>query len=408
MFCGSFYEDKKSCIYKDSGEGDHQGGYGSNCEINGQTDCMDFYTCVKNINDRNEDRCLMDCVTSNDCYQGYECLRHSDNNYYCIPPSNKTTGELCNQFNGLECQNADDSCIKIADGYEKFCTKECELDIDCTNGTTCKEFNDKKYCMYNPTSNLGETCADNGNEQCKDDLICDFNYSRGPICTKECLSDLECSAYNSCSITYNNEKLCRPAINGLGDRTGELASECYEHGDSDCKEDFLCLSSSIDDKDAFCTKHCETNDECGENFHCANTTKTGSKLCVKGMVGELGSNCYNESCNQGLFCNFSQLNDYTATCTRTCDSIGEECSEKSGFYCNKIYDNFNLCLNQAPENIGNLGDKCPNGKCIEGLNCIYDIEGNFCSQPCDNEINICPENFACLQYDEIHNFCYLE
>jgi len=407
MLCGEYYDGLHYCLYSDTSEGDHLGVYGSNCSLHGDSDCIDIYKCVKNINNRKKDKCLNSCDSNIDCYDGYLCSFNNDNNSsFCLPPANKEEGELCNKFNGLECRNQDNNCIQITESYEKYCTKECLTDEDCHNNSLCKEFSSGKYCMLPRTADLGESCKNAGSEECKEGLICDMAYSRGALCTKPCESDSECPDYNSCTLTYTAERLCRPAINGLGNRNGTLGTSCYLHGDSDCEKDLLCLTSSLDDKNAFCTYHCNEDIDCEENYHCANTTKTSNKLCVKGNRGELGANCYNESCNTDLFCNINQSNDYTATCTRTCDLIGEAC-EKEGYYCNKLYDNFNICINKKPESEGNLGDKCPNGNCINGLNCIYDEMGNFCSQPCSND-NLCPDGFICNEYDENHSFCYIE
>ena len=400
MYCGNFGNEKK-CIYRDTNEGDGQGIQYSDCSIHGQSDCMSIFTCVNNINNRNESKCLKECQTDYDCAKDYKCIINGDKSY-CIPPANKKTGEICNRFGNTECKNLEDTCITITQNYEKFCTRECTDNNDCPDNTVCKEIDNKKYCLANGVSDIGETCKNSGTMECKDGLICDTEYLRGALCTKECENDNECPPYNSCSITYDDKKLCRPAINGLGDRTKEIGMSCKNHGDSDCKENLFCLTASIDDDRAFCTKHCEINEDCPQNYHCANTFGNSHKVCVKGNKGELGANCYNESCNQGLFCNLTQLKDYTAICTRTCETIGEEC-EKEGYYCNEISNNFKICLDKKPVLKGKLGEPC--GQCIDGLLCIYDDSGNFCSQRC-SEDNPCPEGFACQNYDENNLFCY--
>jgi hypothetical protein len=262
-----------------------------------------------------------------------------------------------------------------------------------------------KFCMNNASSGLSETCAASGNEECYEGLICDYNYSRGSVCTKECNLDEDCSSYSSCSLTFSGEKLCRPAMNGIGDRTGILGDSCFDYGDSDCQYGFLCLSSSIDDRDAFCTNKCQTDAECGDGFYCYDIFRDGNSLCVKGEKGKLGSSCYNRSCENENFCNISKENDYTATCTKLCDNVGEEC-DTEGYYCNKVSENYNICLENIPQSEGALGDLCMDTACEFALNCIYDENGNFCSQRCSANAP-CPIGFECNVYDENNSFCYI-
>ena len=397
-----FGEGVKYCQYGELG-GDKSGGYGSNCIINGQSDCNDRYTCVKNIYNRGKDRCLKECKKDRECYFGYRCVSsESEEKAYCMPPKYRKEGELCTKYDGLECKNDDNNCILLTES-EKFCTRECKDDTSCNDGNICSTFGDKKYCVKSADSTFGKRCDQMGSLQCIDGLVCDWEYHQGALCTKSCLNDAECGAYYSCSLLYNGEKYCRPAPNNLGDRTGILGDNCFEHGDSDCKNNMLCLAGSLNNKHAYCTYHCELDSDCIGDYFCSDPTKTGNKLCVKGKKGELGASCIQSACNQGLFCYKKYSKDLTAYCSKNCETH-ENC-EKDGYYCNNVYRTTYLCTEDEPEDIheGNLGDKCPTGYCKTDLNCIFDPNGNFCSKPCTDS---CVDGFECLNYDQNSKFCY--
>ncbi len=391
----------KYCHYGTSSGGDQNGGYGSNCIINGQSDCAESLTCVKNIYNRGKDRCLKTCANDRECYLGYRCVFHEDR-AYCTPPKYRSEGELCVKYDGLECKKDSNSCVNLI-GNDKYCTQICKDDTDCSEGNICKEFKSGNYCIKPSSSTFGERCDQSSSLQCIEGLICDWQYYQA-LCTKECSIDQDCGNYYSCSVTYSGEKYCRPAPNNLGDRSGELGESCFEHGDSDCKANMLCLAGSTNNKNAYCTYHCEQDSDCSGDFYCSDPTRTGNKLCVKGPKGKLGSSCINNGCEDGLFCYLKSGRDLTAFCTNYCDNHNEAC-EREGYYCNDVYRGIYLCTESEPTEpiSGNLGDKCPTGSCNSGLNCIFDVDGNFCSQMCDTE---CPDGFTCLDYDENNKFCY--
>lgn len=408
MACNPLYADFYFCQYGERNGGDQTGGYNSNCEINGQSDCAPQYTCVRNIYNRNQDRCLPQCYSDDDCYLNFDCVYHNDGNAYCMPPKYRHTGELCMLYNGLECIDENDVCIALSPN-EKYCSKTCSNHEECGENNYCKPYpNGLNYCLIEASSQFGEKCDLGGSLQCEENYQCYSNINTIPFCTKECQNDLECGDYFSCSVTVDGKKLCLPAANGLGNRTGSLGESCYVHGDSDCLTNMFCLSGFSGNEKAYCTYHCQENSDCSENYHCADPTRTGNKVCVKGNQGELGSNCANETCNNGLYCHIEHSLDYTGFCTKSCEIPNEAC-DVEGYYCNQVYTNYYICTNEEPTNTsqGNIGDLCPNGyrDCQSGLNCIFDPNGNFCSQKCSEGV-LCPDGFSCNIYDESNSFCY--
>ncbi|MBN2693901.1 hypothetical protein JXR93_04490 [bacterium] len=405
MICEPLYGNTTFCRYGFRDVGDYSGGYGSSCDLHGESDCQTDLTCVQNIENRDISKCLPTCLSDNDCYLGYECRYHSDGIPYCMPPKYRSTGELCAIYGGLECINSDDLCIAIHDS-EPVCTRVCNVSEECGSDYSCFD----GYCLKTLKSGFGERCDVSGSYQCDEELFCDFSSSRVAVCTKECENDLSCGDYFSCSVTIDGQRLCRAASNGLGDRDGLLGDSCSQHGDSDCSEPMLCLSGFEGNEKAYCTMHCDNDSDCGDNFYCGDPTRTGHNICVKGVRGEMGAGCSNSYCNSGLFCKTDNVKDLTAFCTKVCSTVGEECLEKDGYFCNQIYSNFNICLDKEPTIItkGEIGDACPNGyrDCQEGLSCIFDFSlGSICSKECSDS-ELCPDGTECRVYNEVYSFCY--
>lgn len=112
---------------------------------------------------------------------------------------------------------------------------------------------------------------------------------------------------------------------------------------------------------------------------------------VGGGDAMFGEDCSAEACASGLFC----VNDGQALyCSEGCTPGGGGCP--NGYYCAQLSGGSGACARgeaPTPPTAG-FNEPCGDGVgCDQGLFCVSDGEGFYCSQPCDG--GMCPDGFFC-------------
>lgn len=180
-----------------------------------------------------------------------------------------------------------------------------------------------------------------------------------------------------------------------------------------CQEGLFCLN---DGRDLFCSRACETNDECGAGYYCA-LLFGGGGACARGEDpmrdrAGFGEDCSNgRQCQQGLSC----VNDEGRTyCTGPC--LNDMCP--GGFFCTELQGGNDICARGegAPGDLPGAGQPCTNrGLCARGLFCIRDVLNTdeqtgevipYCTAPCGAN-GSCDEGFRCIDLPPSGTACQL-
>jgi len=277
-------------------------------------ECIDSTVCNDNLECRMDDAyntgkmlCLpimqpRSCVFDSDCGSNRACsIFVNESKEYsidCIDASignnslercSFTTGNpncknnLCTFYDYCDkfCSNTNDcpveylrcdySPLKSSDGSMRFnlacrlkngSLKSCTTDKDCPQNEVCRRFSsldgmyEKNACMTPIPQGVpfGSSCNPQTIEpKCSSDLCSD-----DAICTRFCLSEMDCGSDMKCDVTHaklsNGGELyfmgCRP-----DKKRGGLGSPCPS-GWLDCEYNLFCYN---DGERSFCTKSCDVN-----------------------------------------------------------------------------------------------------------------------------------------------------
>ncbi|HPS31395.1 MAG TPA: hypothetical protein PLZ43_14135, partial [bacterium] len=290
----------------------------------------------------------------------------------CAPlfmPGHSEYGQTC-AFNwecttGLECQQD-----------LLMCTKACEKDGDCPDGTCYAYTEEIKLCVpayqmgTKPDGYIPSFCYECENT-CYPDNLFQMYY-----CSSECTTDAECFDIGGCAEGY-----CRHAYPGRSFTYGLCRF------DDDCEKNTTC-------KEGFCTSECSTSTQCAgyekvtptgaqktckpctTNVECQNvfydlgqcvTDYDGNKYCVEDCTDDP------TICPEGTKCYFAS-GDFKvcSPISGTCSAGGTACSQND--ICIKgILENDWACREDAECKSGICEEGvCQEGTCSENSDCGCD------------------------------------
>lgn len=231
-------------------------------------------------------------------------------------------------------------------------------DQDCTTNTDCMSLN----------------CADPGDGRRR--------------CLTPCQGDAGmCLAGEVCAAVPGSCGGCVPAAIVSGTRgLGEP-----------CTDDAECLEACFHEEgDTYCTRACESDDQCGGGFHCRVVTAGAPGQCVRGRREGVGTSCTtNEDCHDGGFC---ASRGEVSWCTDFCNDASP-CPE--GFDCINVGTTpdgtpINLC---APQRLL-VGEECTtDDECLSGVCADGDGGARVCSRHCSSDAP-CSVGFECRRTED--------
>lgn len=189
----------------------------------------------------------------------------------------------------------------------------------------------------------------------------------------------------------------------------DFGEDCSEER---CMEGLYCLN---DGRDLFCSRDCQTNDECGEGFYCAQLFNGGG-ACARGEDPMRERAGFGEDCSEGIQCQIGLtcVNDEGLVyCTGPC--LNETCP--GGFFCATLQNGNDICARGegAPGDLPGAGQPCTDrGLCQRGLFCIRDALNvdeetgevvPYCTAPCQE--GTCDEGFRCIDLPPSGTACQL-
>lgn len=297
------------------------------------------------------------------------------------------------------CDGADNDCDEMVD---ETCTPiggGCAADDECV-GLTCRETVAGQIC----TSPCDPLRPDFG---CEPGFYCAFADGCTGFCVPrdeegtlpvgaDCTSDAECVS-SFCTDPGDGRRRCLTPCQGdsgmclAGEACAANPGACGGCVDAEilaadrglgegCETDEECRSGTCFQEDglSYCTRACESDEECPDTFHCRDA------VCVAGPRGDIGDPCVgNGDCREGTFC---AMQGEEAWCTRLC--VDEECP--AGFAC-VAAGGTEVC---APER-GLLGDACTTDEeCVTGLCADRGEDGGVCTRMCGPDA-ACAVGFEC-------------
>ena len=212
-----------------------------------------------------------------------------------------------------------------------------------------------------------------------------FTYVRASVCTGACKEDEDCPNNMTCQFMESRGYQCMPLfVAGVERPNPKMHNFGPCNVDEDC-EGGLCLSYG--EGESFCSSECTKNlisDSCGS---CGKCMEGGSdkgfkydKYCVPKGSGDLGNHC-----QSGMDC--SSGGCYDGYCVKTCGSLFSSCG--NGYECGTLPDYFgdsDVCYEKNRFNMPDGtyctdDDQCASGECIE-------FEGDkICGSHCtDSEV----------------------
>ncbi len=180
-----------------------------------------------------------------------------------------------------------------------------------------------------------------------------------------------------------------------------------------CMEGLFCLN---DGRDLFCSRSCETAEECGPGFYCARLSN-GDGACARGEDPMRDRAGFGEDCSEGRVCQQGLVcvNDEGLTyCTGPC--LNDMCP--GGFFCTELRGGATICARGegAPGDLPGAGQPCTDrGLCERGLFCIRDALNTdpesgevvpYCTAPCDDN-GMCDDGFRCIDLPPSGTACQL-
>lgn len=213
-----------------------------------------------------------------------------------------------------------------------------------------------------------------------------YNYARASVCTGTCKEDEDCPNNMTCQFMESRGYQCMPLfVAGVERPNPKMKTFGPCNVDDDC-EGGMCLSYG--EGESFCSKECSKNligDSCGS---CGKCMEGGSdkgfkfdKYCVPKGSGSLGDHC-----QSGMDC--SSGGCYDGYCTVSCSGILGSTKCTGTYECmeNVYASGSETCIDSTRFNMPdgsfcNYDNQCASGECIE-------FEGDkICGSHCaDSEV----------------------
>ncbi|MFK7986582.1 MAG: trypsin-like serine protease [Sandaracinaceae bacterium] len=326
-----------------------------------------------------------------DCGTGYGAYNAIENYFDLIDAALLEAGSCLND--GEErCDGADNDCDDLVDETCTALGESCGADSECL-GTLCAETSEGRICTagcdpLRPDFGCGPGLYCQRQEGCEGLCVPTGGTEAGLAVDADCTRDAECSTLY-CADPGDGRQRCLPPCRGdegmclAGEACAVAAGACGGCVDASivigdrglgetCAADTDCRSETCQDDDGrlYCTRACEEDPDCPDNFHCRDG------FCAPGPRGEIGEFCVgNDDCAEDAFCAQRAEQEW---CTRIC--MGDECPE--GFDCVEA-GGTTIC---API-LGLLGDACTDdAMCISG-NCTSDgTTAGLCTRLCSNDV----------------------
>jgi hypothetical protein len=234
---------------------------------------------------------------------------------------------------------------------------------------------------------FGGSCG--GDDECREGACFEG------ACTRVCDSFAMCpeSGYR-CGDAGDGRALC--LLTSFETGPGTAGASCAIGGEADCAEGYICLSETVNDPYAFCSRECADDRECPTGMLC--------KAMVEGDRAYCRPRGYCQRCIIDDECGYAGdkcLTDETGGrfCSRQCVLDGRTCPIDST--CTEMEDSLFQCL---PDYEGHrcIGDgelcspcetdyDCTNGVCMED----YYTHHKFCTVPCSDPSCPDPDQYYC-------------
>ncbi len=278
-------------------------------------------------------------------------------------------GDACDDValcaGGLECQNTPEGQV---------CTMACDplrTHLGCPEGFFCARLDGcAGQCVAGSegAKALGDACA--SHTECGS-LHCADPGDGHKRCLAPCQGDAAmCLAGEVCAALPGECGGCVDADSVAGARG--LGEPC--DADGDCRST-LCVT---DDHLRYCSYACETDDECGDGFHCR------SSQCVRGERSDVGGGCLvTEDCGNGQLCATRRGAHF---CTQFCTS---DSACPTGFECTMV-DGGAICATAGRV----VGEDCTtSADCVSGV-CATIGGRSMCTRMCSPD-SPCSSGFDC-------------
>ncbi|MHC5110860.1 MAG: M6 family metalloprotease domain-containing protein [Planctomycetota bacterium] len=343
---------------------------GVGCVTGLAPDCNDGIDCTVDACDELSDACTNDadhaacdnglfCDGAESCQAGVGCIAGT------APDCNDGIGctdDACNEDNDT-CTHAPNNA---ACDNGLFCdgTESCQAGVGCVAGTA-PDCNDDIGCTDDSCDEDNDRCTNAPNDAaCDNGLFCDG--------TESCLEDTGCIA--------GTAPVCNDGISCTADTCDEQADACINAPD-----DAVC------DNGQFCdgVEVCEAGIGCtdGPPRDCSDGVDCTNDLC-----DEVKDRCItvadNASCDNGLFCDGTEICNLKIGCTSGPDPCPEPLT------CDEDADQCDGCLDNLDCDDGNVctDDACVDTQCENTPN--YDVD-LFCCNPEGGQLQVLDDNDPC-------------
>lgn len=329
------------------------------------------------------------------CPDGATCFGIQNSDDQCFP-----TSQFCSDDGGtgLEageyCWGASQcgpglQCLPIPGGTA-LCSRECDRDAQCTNGTRCVG----GFCLSGGEGAFGDPCE--SNLDCAS-LLCVPLDEDTNLCMEECDPDRPDCPQGADCIPLDED----PDIDGLCLPPGDVR-EGGACGDERCAPGLICILES--EERGACRDRCEPFGTCPNGRGCTPFGDDNWFCLPTDGLGE-GDDCAPSApgCSGGLLC-IPLDDDDNGMCFRPCDDRDED-------FCGGDV----ACLDIDDE-AGNLGicstgdagfaEPCANSLECRSFICVADGDGGSCTQPCEDT---CPlDDWVCADTQSGDRICFPE
>ena len=264
------------------------------------------------------------------CDEAGDVCTHTPNDNACSDNAFCNGGEFCDALQG--CQDNTDPCVLplICDEFNLRC-------VECLSDTQC---NDGLFCNGVETCDPGTGgCIAGTPPNCDDGVSCTVDSCAG--------------ATDACVHTTDNGA-CANGQFCDGEETCDALEGCQPGTPPNCDDDVACTVDACNDAVDSCD-HIADNAACNDGLYC-----NGSELChtVNGCESGTAPNC-----NDGVACTVDACNETTDTCDHSADH--SVCDDN--LFCTGVEtcDPKNDCQAGAPPNCDD-GVSCTVDSCDEG------------------------------------------